>query len=188
MSDETARPRPQFGEYATPEEQRARIRQPGVAEALAAGSVEEPVAPVAPVPVGSERVAVDPTVHARGRLMDRILTIGLLVYGLFNVVTSIPAFVDYAKYAETILAMLGTDATLADPAAGRPWGIAAAILLAVGWFVTAGLSWLAYARGRVTWWIPLVGGIVFTFASAILMTVPLMSDPGVQGAILQSGG
>lgn len=178
--------RPQYGEYATPEEQRARIRQPDVSEALASGDAgrTEVAAPAA----GVATKASDPAAQARGPLTDRILTIGMLVYGLFNVVTTIPAFVDYGAYAKKILEMLGTDATLSDPAAGRPWGIAAAIVLAVGWFATAGLSWLAYSRGRRTWWIPLVGGIVFTFVAALLMTIPLLSDPGVQRAVLQSGG
>jgi hypothetical protein len=39
MSDQTpdSPARPQYGEYATAEEQRARIRQPDVTESLAAG-------------------------------------------------------------------------------------------------------------------------------------------------------
>ena len=61
--------------------------------------------------------------------------------------------------------LLGVDVELADPAAGRPWGIAAALVLAIGWLLTAALSWWSLRRGRLTWWIPVVGGIVFTFAS-----------------------
>ena len=34
-------------------------------------------------------------------------------------------------------------------------------------------------RGRISWWIPLVGALVFSFASGILLTVPLFQDPAV---------
>ena len=43
------RPRPQYGEYATPEEQRARIKQPDTTWALepAAGALRDAAAPAA---------------------------------------------------------------------------------------------------------------------------------------------
>jgi hypothetical protein len=115
--------------------------------------------------------------------VDRIVTFALLAYGLVNVVAAVPAFLDYAAYAETMFAVVGADAELADPTAGRPWGIAAAILLAVGWIATALVSWWSLRRGRVTWWIPLVAGVVFTFAAGMLMVVPLMNDPAVWDAL-----
>ena len=37
MSDPDPRPRPQYGEYASPEEQRARIAKPDVTDALSTG-------------------------------------------------------------------------------------------------------------------------------------------------------
>ena len=55
MSDAESRPRPQYGEYATPEEQRARIQHPEVTEALQSGVApepepEEPTEPSTPTP------------------------------------------------------------------------------------------------------------------------------------------
>lgn len=175
---QTPRPRPQYGEYATPEEQRARIRQPDVTSALETGRPAVPAAetsPAAPAPVGAP---------PRPRTVDRVATIALLAYGLFTVVSSFPAFLDYGAYAETMFAVMGVDAELADPAAGRPWGIAAALVLAVGWIATALLSWRSLRRGRLTWWIPLVAGAVFTFAAGMLMIVPLMNDPAVWDALV----
>lgn len=174
-----SRPRPQYGEYATPEEQRARIRQPDVTWALETGQpAAAPTPPVAPAQAG------DPV--RPPRLADRIATIALLTYGLFNVLSSFPAFTDYAAYADTMFSVLGVDAELTDPAAGRPWGIAAALVLAVGWIGTALLSWRSLRRGRLTWWIPLVAGVVFTFIAGMLMAVPLMGDPGVWQALTDS--
>jgi hypothetical protein len=177
----SSRPRPQFGEYATPEEQRARIQEPAPWQ-------QEPVAPVmtdAPAP----GIPASPApAERRPRPVDRIVTFALLAYGLVNVVSSVPAFLDYGAYAETLLSMLGVDVQITDPAAGRAWGIAAVIVLAVGWCATAVVSWWSVRRGRLTWWIPLVGGILFTFVSGTLMAVPLMNDPAVWQALVESAG
>lgn len=185
MSDPAGdpRPRPQYGEYATPEEQRARIRVPDPA-------LMEPV----PVATPESASAPEPTPPAprprrgAGRLADRIATWALLGYGFITVLSSVSALVDYGAFAATFLDVLGVDAQLADPAAGRGWGIAAAIVLAVGWLLTAVLSWAGLRSGRVSFWIPIVGGIVFNIASGTLVLVPIMSDPAVWDALLATVG
>jgi hypothetical protein len=187
MSDQTPQspPRPQYGEYATPEEQRARIRQPDIAATLAGKPVVAEQAVAAPT-VRPAAPAAGPAAAPTRHRVDRIVTVALLAYGLVSVITSIPALVDYSTYTDTVFQLLGVDASLSDPAAARPWGIAAAIVLALGWAITAALSWWSLRRGRLTWWIPLVGAFVFTFASSALMMVPLMSDPAVWDAIVGS--
>lgn len=179
MSDE--RPRPQFGEYASAEEQRARIQQPEVTERLEAG-----VAPAdAPSTPPSPGVAVVPI--SRRRLVDRIVAFALLGYGLVNVIAAAPALVDYAAYMTSVFELMGVDADLGDPQAGRPWGIAAAIVLVGGWLLTAALTWANARRGRVSWWIPLVGGVVFSLTAGILVMVPLMSDAALWSSLVGSG-
>jgi len=175
--------RPQFGEYATPEEQRARIREP------APWQLEQtPVTPVmtdAPGPTDSAPAA---PVERRTRPVDRIVTFALLAYGLVNVVSSVPAFLDYGAYAETMLAVMGVDAQISDPSGGRAWAIASVLVLTIGWCATVAVSWWSVRRGRLTWWIPLSAGILFTFVSGVLMAVPLMSDPTVWKALVESVG
>jgi hypothetical protein len=180
------RPRPQYGEYATPEEQRARIRQPDLTRLLETG--QDPDALKGAAPAAAPSVVATPAgaPMRRGRFADRVITIALLVYGLVNVVTGLPSMIDYGAYVSTVLELLGVDAQLADPAAGRPWGIAAAIVLAIGWLLTAYVSWWNLSRGRITWWIPLVAGIVFTFVSGVLLMVPIVSDPALWNAILDT--
>lgn len=181
-----SRPRPQYGEYASPEEQRARIRQPEVSWALETGR-PVPVDTAGAVPAPAPASA--PTAGAatpRPRAIDRIVTFALLAYGLLNVISAFPSLVDFVAYADTMFDLLGIDATLTDPAAGKPWGIAAALVLAFGWVLTALLSWASLRRGRLSWWIPLVGGIVFTFASATLVLIPLTNDPAVWDALVSS--
>jgi hypothetical protein len=194
------RPRPQYGEYATPEEQRARIRQPDVTAALDAGEAVAAVPAVRPgaaagaeaktprSPKAGQPASAASNAPPRTRTIDRIVTFALLAYGLVNVVTAFPVLVDYGAYADTVFDLMGVDAQLSDPGAGRPWGIAAALVLAVGWFITAVVSWWNVRRGRLTWWIPLVGGIVFTVLSGVLVLIPMMSDPAVWDALMGSVG
>ncbi|WP_426320322.1 DUF6264 family protein [Microbacterium sp. E-13] len=174
-----SRPRPQYGEYATPEEQRARIQEPPP-------SRTQPPAPVMTDAPGSGIPSPPPGAAGKPRPVDRIVTFALLAYGLVNVISSVTAMADYGSYAETMLTMLGVDAQLSDPAAGRPWGIAAAVVLAIGWCATAAVSLWSMRRGRLTWWIPLAAGIVFTFVAGTLMLIPLVNDPVVWNAIVSS--
>ncbi|MAP63607.1 MAG: hypothetical protein CMH34_07670 [Microbacterium sp.] len=191
-----SRPRPQFGEYATPEEQRRRIRQPDATWDLDSGRhtasappVPAPTPSAAPAPAASAgEDSIDADLKRRRRFADRVITVGLLVYGLFNVLTSIPLFTDYSAYADTLFEMMGLEATLGDPDGARMWGLAAAIVLGLGWLATALLSWANLRRGRISWWIPLVGALVFSFASGLLLTVPLFSDPAVWDLLVQNAG
>ena len=163
-ADEPTPPRPRFGEYATPEEQAARIREPDVTDRL--GSGEAPVGradPVAPT--------VSPAPAA-----DRIATWALLGYGLFTVVSAIPTLTDYGAFAATVLSGMGVEAPPDAAGAGRWWGLAAAIVLGTGWLVTAVLSLRRLRAGRLAFWIPLVAGLVCTTLATILLMVPLVTD------------
>ncbi len=188
MTDE--RPRPAYGEYATPEEQRARIKQPDLTWNLEQGQDPDAVASAPAQPAGAApeaRTAPPVVAPAKGRrLADRVATIALLTYGLINVIGSVPSMLNYEQYLGTVLSLMNVTGQLADPAAARPWGIAAALVLAIGWLLTAVASWRSLANGRLTWWIPLVGGIVFTLASVILLVVPMANDPALMQAILDS--
>lgn len=179
MSDIDPRPRPQYGEYATPEEQRARIAQPDATDALSAGVAPETVAPQYAGPV-----APATTSAARpSRTADRVITLILLGYGLLTVLVSAPQMVDVAAFAQTMFQTLGVDAQLSDPASVRGWGIAGAAVLAIGWLLTAWLSWRGLRARRLTWWIPLVGGIVCNLVAGSIMLVPIMSDTAAWEAI-----
>lgn len=191
------RPRPAYGEYATPEEQRARITQPDATHALSSGMDPAQAAAPAFAPVqgadrsGAPGAPIGPATTAAARptrTADRIITFVLLGYGLVTVISAIPQMLDIDGFAQTFLQTLGVDGQLADPAAGAPWGFAAAAVLGVGWLLTAVLSWRSVAAGRITWWIPLVAGIVFNIASATLVLIPILSDPVVWSAIQSTVG
>ncbi len=172
------RPRPQYGEYATPEQQRASIREP-VREAMPV-----PVAPSpgGPTPAGPTPAAAAPAARRSGTV-DRIVTVLLLVFGLVNVASSVPALLDYDGYVASFLDALGVDGALADPAAGAPWGIAAALVLVVGLVAAAALSRASLRRGHITFWIPLVAAVVVNLIAAFLAIVPIVGDAALWASI-----
>lgn len=192
------RPAPQYGEYATPEQQAEIIRRSGGPQhpgAVPTGDAQ--VLPVA-APVNSADApgrtsAADGTGApeekgaAPTRRGDRLITLLLLAYGLYTVVTTVPQLIDYAGFAETWMSMAGLDAEFTATAQGRAWGTTAAVLFAVGWIVTALLSWHAIARGRLSWWIALVGAVVTFILVSLCLSVPLFNDPAVIDGILRAG-
>lgn len=181
--DGTERPRPQFGEYATAEEQRARIQRPEVTEALDAGVAPQPTpqaAPVADTPAGFAAPAT------RGARVDRIVTFGLLFYGLFSVVTTIVQLLDFPEYAERGAQMLGVTATFTNLSAGYVWGAAAALVYGIGWLLTAVVTWRRLRRGRIAFWVPLVGFVATALIAGICVTMALVGDAQFMSAIIDS--
>lgn len=170
------RQRPRYGEYATPEDQRARIQQPDVTWQLETGGDAAAVA-------ASASAAVVDAAQKPPRRFDRIATAVLLAYGLFTVITSAPRFADYSEFADLVLSTMGVQATLSDPLGARAWGIAAAAVLVIGWVAAAFWSWTRLRANRLAWWVPLVAGVVVNVVASILMVVPLMSDPAILEAI-----
>jgi hypothetical protein len=175
VSDADPRPRPQFGEYATPEEQQARIQRPEVTESLDAGVAPQPAAPA------SSTVAPAP---ARGPLVDRVITLMLLVYGLFSVVTTIVQVLDFPHYAEQAAKVLNVDATYSNLAAGFVWGAVAAVVYGVVYLVTALLTWRRLKRGRIAFWIPLVGFAVAALVGGTCIAIAIVSDPAYLSALM----
>jgi len=163
VSDEP-RPRPQYGEYATPEEQRAAIRSP---EPEPAASADPPHPPTAP----ATTVAARPT-----RMADRVITLALLAYGLVTVISAIPQLVDFSEFAKTWMTVAGVEGEFTNTAQGALWGGIGATVFAVGWLLTAVLAWWSLARGKLSWWIPLVGAIVTFLIVSVCLVVPLFGD------------
>lgn len=197
MTD-ASRPAPQYGEYATPEEQAEIIRRsiPRSGDPAQRAAVSEGDAQVLPVAAAASSAdpATAPVANAArdaaaapARRGDRLITILLLAYGLYTVVTTVPQLIDYAGFAETWMTMAGLDAAFTATAQGRAWGTTAAVLFAAGWIVTALLSWWAMARGRLSWWIALVGAAVTFILVSLCLSVPLLNDPAVIDGVLRAG-
>lgn len=166
MSEE--RPRPQFGEYATPEEQQ---RARGI-------PVEAPAALSRPAPAAPEAAPAVPAASiAPSRRLDRIATFALLAYGLFTVVMSGLSNRNLGPVMNQVMGQFGIEGEFTNVAAARFWGLAATLVLVIGWTLTALLSVRRMRRGRITWWLPLVGAAVSLTLSSFCLVVPILGDP-----------
>ena len=108
-----------------------------------------------------------------------MITIALIAYGLVTVVGAIPQLVDFSAFAETWMEVAGVEGEFTNTAQGALWGGIGATVFAVGWLLTAALAWWSLSRGRVSWWIPLVGAIVTFVIVSFCLAVPLFGDAGV---------
>lgn len=184
------RPRPRYGEYATPEEQRARIRQPDATDALEAGIAPEPER-AAPAPRSEPGPFGGPAYGATPRFdepqaarpphpVDRVVTIALLAYGAINVILAMPAYFDLSSYMGQVMSMLDISGTFTNTDAARIWGPVAGISIIVGFLVTAFVAVRALRRGRLAWWIPVVGAAGSFFVASLCLVVVILGDPAFQ--------
>lgn len=195
--DGRRRARPQYGEYATPEEQRAAIKQPAEWQLE-----DEPTdaAPQPPVPgayqpgtgrapgsrdhdfrnpyAADQRSAPRPP-RARSGVGDRFATFLLLAYGLYNVI-------DMIANAAQGGALMEQSARLLDPSESQMfaelpnwvWGVGAAVY-AVVWLISLVASLRALRAGRIAFWIPLLAGAVAGLLLLALVFVGLGGNPTV---------
>lgn len=190
MNDE--RPRPQYGEYASPEDQRAHIRDPhanphyqppaaetqqpsqhdGAAPHTNAARPDASGTPHAP----SHDVATPDARKRTSRTWDRSLTWVLIAMGLLNLALSVSSYLNMAPSLQAAYTQLGIGHFGATAIAG-PAGIALTVVQAVIWVATAVLARLSLRRGRVSFWIPLVGAFVSYVALVAVLLVVVLNDP-----------
>lgn len=199
MSDpRDPRPRPAYGEYATPEEQRARIRQPDATWALDGGHTPAPGGVVdggqpasgsaaAPGPFGSP-VAPSAPPPRRPRRADRLATLVLLGYGAVQVLFTALSFADLPATAAATMEMMGIPGEFTNVEQARTWGMVAMVVLVLGYVITFGISVRRLRTGRLTWWVPLVGAVIVYAVVNVLIAVVLLGDPAFMDYIRGVGG
>ncbi len=175
MSDD--RPRPQYGEYATPEEQ-----------ARAAGQTYVPPEPAPSTPSVDERSPFAPSggpgrpdaehdghrpdvpVFSRAKFVDRVVTNGLLLIGVFSFIQSFEGDLSFGALLKATATSFGV--TDFDPPAGLDtagrWLLVINVVLLVA---SIAVSVVVARRGHVTFYIPLAGFLVFSTAQAVLLYV-----------------
>lgn len=189
MSDSSSRPRPQYGEYATPEEQRAAVKAPETNPHYAPPEEQRP--PYIPQPSPFHPDAADrfappqapeaghpsETSTALRHPADRVVTIALLVLGLFNVITTIAGRDGIASQIDGAYRSMGlTGDYIVTPLTGTVADVVAIAFLAL-WVVAAGLSSWAMLRGWIAFWIPLAAGFLANLASAVGYLILFLHDP-----------
>ncbi|KQM83021.1 DUF6264 family protein [Agromyces sp. Leaf222] len=175
------RPRPQYGEYA-PEgwTWQPPVDPKAVPDAAADAEATGPSAASAVAPATAAEVG-QPT--ARAVPKDRLWTIALLVFGVFGAIYNILAILQLPatalESAKLSSSMLGIDGpTSFTPGPAVPTILATGVVLQILLWIGA-LVW-SRARlraGRLSWWIPVVAGVVALIVVTIIGMLVFASDP-----------
>jgi hypothetical protein len=181
------RPRPQFGELATPEEQRAAIAVPVDRAAAEPVPIEAEGARRRHEASGSGRPAPSPGPATGRQPADRFASWALLGVGLFNILTTTPALLDLPGAIDQFFDSAGLD-PYGPVAAARILGIGALVVNIALWVLVLVLVQRRVASGRTSWWIPLVAGVVANLVVLVCVGSAMTIDPAVFEYIRQMSG
>jgi hypothetical protein len=177
---ESPRPaRPQYGEYATPEQQaaalgtsRSRVELPAP-EASTARQLPPPQLSTPGTEILPTRHPVDAFVTSLFLGIGVVVTINSLGSNLdlFTAINNAALQLGYGKYTSTGLA--------------QTIGVLLSAVQVVSLLITVFLSLRAVRRGRRAFYIPLLGAAVFVVIAIILLMVALLGDPAFVAHIQQ---
>ncbi|MET3452061.1 DUF6264 family protein [Curtobacterium sp. 1544] len=165
------RPAPHYGEYA-PEgwvnpvlEHERREQQ----------RLEQAKRPAEPVTVTEAPARATPAAGRFGASpRDFVLTIGLLVIGLWSVIESLSV----GRIASAFRIGIERQSTeLADPGALSQAAAVRAVVMAIVFVLVAWWSIRRLRAGRRTFWVPLIGGVVATVLGVVPLLIVLFQDP-----------
>ncbi|MDI2099489.1 DUF6264 family protein [Ruicaihuangia caeni] len=185
--DDAAR-RPEFGAFATPDEQ-ARRRGTADQHEKDAGGHARPTPPAGsksawraatpakqPAPPLPGMVPLAPNERSeRNRRADRFVAYVLLALGFLNVVSSAPAYLALQSTLNMAYEQLGAG-PFDNPELASAMGVAIVIVQAVIWVATFALTLTRIRAGRLAWWVPVVGAFVAFIALAVMLTVVMATD------------
>lgn len=179
------RPRPQYGEYASPEEQAKAIGVPlEPAPHASAPHVSAPhaAAPQAATPPAATPVPIvmgtDSTPRVR-RSRDVVVTVVLLGIGLAWVLLSIPGTSDLAETLDRTYALQGYTGHYGPVALASALGLAMNITSLVLWGITCAVSITLLRRHRRAFYVPIIGAVVSGLVIVALTIVAMYNDPGL---------
>jgi len=180
VAGEGERPRPRYGEYATPEEVAAargplpveptdpvsRLAAPiSTAASLRAANA---AAPPPPLPIG-----VRPP-----RPANNLITVLLLVVGIWNTATSVPSYLDLGPALTQGLELAGYG-DVEFGAAAHTAGIVLLVISCVLLLAAAAGSLQLMRMGRRSIWVPVAAAALYLIASLIVMSVVVANTPAV---------
>ena len=167
MSDE--RPQPEYGEYASESEQASAIERSGAPR-------PKPAPPSVPATASARRGSAQVPVRTTANAANRIITIFLLSFGLVYVIGGAESFLSLGASMERLFGQLGIG-TYTPTSLTTVIGIVILVSQGIIWLITAGWSYVRMSRGRVSWWIPVAGGVASLLVSAALLGIVLGADP-----------
>jgi hypothetical protein len=174
------RPRPQYGEYA-PEgwtwqppagdhisDPAPQMAQPSAGRA-GRPHAAPPAPPALPQPAASDALA-------RRRRIDRMLTIAFLVIGAFGAWSTAAGLQDLPRQIQVLYDQQGIGQFVPGPNLPTIVLIGTIAQLAI-YAATLGFSVLRLRRGRIAFWVPLVGLALSFVATMVLTSVIFLTDP-----------
>ena len=172
------RPRPEYGEYASPQDQASAIAgsQPPVSPFLVPGNEAKP----GPTPAASGWPAVTPPKASTGerprRRWDLILSVGLLSYGLITVMTGFVQYSDVASIINQAYEIQGVGAFTSTDSADTV-GTAAIFVNVVLYAITAAITIQLLRRRRLAFYVPIIGGALSAIIIGIMIVSLMLGDP-----------
>ncbi|WP_349901772.1 DUF6264 family protein [Parafrigoribacterium humi] len=173
MTDQ--RPRPQYGEYATPEEQARALGLPAQ-KAQHPSPAHQPDVPVLRDAARETKRAA----RARfNRPRDIVITVTLLAIGLVWVLLSVPGTSDLAATLDRTYALQGYTGRYGPVALASAIGMAINISSIALWGISAAVSIGLMRTHRRAFYIPIIGAAISGTVAIVLTLVALLSDPGL---------
>jgi hypothetical protein len=122
-----------------------------------------------------------------GRRMDAAVTVGLLAAGALNVLLSLGSYLDLSTSLSRAFQLMGIADAYTTTSSTGPVGVAILVVTVAVYVATAAISVRLIRRGRIAFWVPLVGAVVATLVSAVLVSSLLTADPAFQEFVLNRG-
>ena len=208
------RPRPQYGEYASPEDQAKAaglefvppVADTDVADkASKTDKADKPTRPTRPAKATTPAVYAPPTVTPTTpidgtdvdgaaasassrprRNWDQLLTGILLAFGAVSVFTAIPQYLNLGGVLSDVFEQFGT-AEFTSIALANQVGIALNVIQLVLFVVTVVISIQLLRKNRIAFYVPVIGGVLCGIITLILMAVVMSSDPAFIDYVMQQG-
>ena len=184
MNDDQ-RPKPQYGEYATPQEQAKAmgLTPPPASHYAPPLNVPPTNVPSQSVPLANMTPNVSPfgvptarTTGAAPRRWDLVLSVGLLAYGVLNVIAGFVQFSDLGQLINEIYAAQGIG-KFTPTSLSSSLGIVVNLVNVVLWIGALLVTVRLLRRGKLGFYVPLIAGALASIVAAACMVVLLLSDP-----------
>ena len=182
MTDERPRPaRPQYGEYATPDEQEKAANR-NVPQRRLVGPPLPPRDPPPPVTAETAPPGLYPTPRHPA---DRFVTIFMLGLGVFFLLNSIPAYVSFSETLSTVYGQYGAP-DFPQPALANSIGIVILVFHVVLYVTTVVISLRRLMRSKVTFFVPMIGFIAFTIVLFVTGFVLWDAEPAYFSSVMDT--
>lgn len=188
------RPLPRYGEYATPEEVAdargplpveptdpvSRLAAPIVRPASPSRSASPPRRPLPSRPAPPPRPL--PAGARRPRPGNNLVTVLLLVFGIWNTVGSIPNYLDFGPVLSQGVELAGYG-SVEFGAIAHTAGIVLLVISLLLLIAAVGVALRLIRDGRRSIWVPIAAGALDLLASAVVMTIVVANTPALANVL-----